>query len=153
MKDYLLLPKTTLSITFFSFLILLFFSCQQEEFFEEISGEETSDAHAGFPNTNEDDDCIHPDATVPSIDDSKLRTWKWRNIHIPPYSWDEGSSFGDGLHVDIAYDDQGVKIEGEDLRFRIHPLNPAPPSDADGDFNSDYHFSKSSRRIRIVSCF
>lgn len=149
MKSYLLLPKTSLSITFFSLLFFLFSSCQQDEIFEEISGEEFINGDTGTPHTEEDDEgCIHPDETVPSLDDSKLRTWNWRDLHIPPYSWDEGSSFGDGLHTDIAYDDQSVKIEGDQLRFRVHPLSPAPPSDASGDFNFRSEIRTAPWRIR-----
>ncbi len=64
---------------------------------------------------------------------SKLQSWNWAYIDIPPYTWEDGTKFGDGLYVNIAYDPQGVTIEENKIRFSIDPLNA--PSDAPSDFN------------------
>ncbi|MEM9921317.1 MAG: heparin lyase I family protein [Bacteroidota bacterium] len=70
-----------------------------------------------------------------SVDSSAVRSWEWQDIHIPAYQWPAGTAFGNGLFVDVAFDPEGVAIEGERLRFRINPKTPRPTADAHSPHN------------------
>ena len=148
MKNFPLTPKASFFPIFSILIISLLFSCSKEApIFEEVDASETAYIHADNPGWDNADDCVHPNPVDISTDDTKLRTWEWRNMHIPSYSWNSGSSFGDGLHTDVAYDNQGVRVEGDHLRFRVHPTSPAPPSNA-GDYNFRSEIRTAPWRIR-----
>lgn len=73
--------------------------------------------------------------THPELDSSIVKSWIWSELTLPPYTWPDGIAFGNGLFVDFAFDVNGVKIEGDKLRFFLDPINPAPPATNDGNFN------------------
>ena len=62
-------------------------------------------------------------------DTFNLKTWRWEQHSIPPYSWPEGAAFGDGLFVDIAYDPNGVRVVDQHLRFLLDPSAPSLSED------------------------
>lgn len=66
---------------------------------------------------------------------SHLKSWSWENIQIPLYTWPMGTAFGEGLYVDVAFDNQGVQIKDGRLVFSINPLHPLPPQNPHSEFN------------------
>ncbi len=81
------------------------------------------------------------DKTLLATDTTLLRAWHWENISIPDYQWPDGTAFGNGLFVDVAYDPQGVTIVDDQLRFQIDPEFPKVPSNA----GSPYHYRSEIR--------
>jgi len=63
-------------------------------------------------------------------DSFDVRVWKWNDVFIPPYTWPDGTPFGNGLYVDVAMDPNGVTIVGDLLRFYVDPVFPPPPPNA-----------------------
>lgn len=80
----------------------------------------------------DDDD---PTPIEKSTDTSVLTIWNWHEISIPEYSWPNGVGFGDGLFVDVAFDTTGVKIQDNQIKFRLNPNAMEPPSGAHSPFN------------------
>ncbi len=78
-------------------------------------------------------------SSVVSNDVSTLKVWDWNTINIPPYSWAEGTLFGDDLYVNIAFDPSGVSTHGNDLRFSIDPLNVPQGTPSPYNFRSEIH--------------
>jgi len=74
-----------------------------------------------------DEPIIDPPTEPISMDSSLLRTWNWDMITIPPYTYPEGTEFGNGLYTNTAYDPMGVSIVGDKMRFNLDPINPPPP--------------------------
>ena len=74
---------------------------------------------------------VHPgNKPILATDTSLLKTWKWTDITIPDYQWPDGTAFGNGLFVDVAYSPEGVAINDEWLCFTIDPEVPDLPADA-----------------------
>lgn len=123
-----------MSIYFIPLLSLLLcissLSCDQPTIFEEAEIKTSAEGNNTEENTTSDD----PESnSITSTNRSKVREWYWEDVNIPPYTWEEGTKFGDGLFVDNAFDSEGVTIVGNQLRFWIDPLNA--PADAPSDFN------------------
>ncbi len=70
---------------------------------------------------------------------SKPKIWNWEQVDIPAYSWPEGTAFGDGLFVDVAFDPQGVTHSGNQLRFYIDPLNAPQGMPSNFNYRSEIH--------------
>ena len=64
-----------------------------------------------------------------------LRIWKWEEVTIPNYTWPRATPFGNGLHVDVAYDPNGVSIVGDRIRFFVDPTQPKVPNEGDSNYN------------------
>ncbi|MEL6863201.1 MAG: heparin lyase I family protein [Bacteroidota bacterium] len=68
-------------------------------------------------------------------DSSQVRTWRWEEIELPEYTWPGGTAFGNGLFVDVAFDPEGVAIEGNLIRFKLSPESPLPPANGGSSHN------------------
>jgi len=96
------------TITIYTFTILL--SCTGT-----VAIDEENTPFQEIENTS---DTISDDETsIISKDISTLKTWDWKQIEIPPYTWTDGIAFGDGLYANIAFDPLGVQTQNNQLRF------------------------------------
>ena len=66
-----------------------------------------------------------PDLSPPT-NTAMVNTWLWNNITIPPYTYPDGTAFGNGLYTNTAYDPMGVSIVGDRMRFNLNPFDPVP---------------------------
>ena len=67
---------------------------------------------------------------------STFSTWMWNTITIPPYTYPDGTEFGNGLYTNSTFDPMGVSIVGDLMRFKLNPFDPVPsPS-----FNSPHNY-------------
>lgn len=70
-----------------------------------------------------------------SQDDSDVKTWKWDEVILPLYNWQEGVTFGGNLHVDVEYDFNGISIVDDELRFHMDPNFPIPAATTESRHN------------------
>ena len=79
------------------------------------------------------------ETSILSTKASKVRQWDWDKVKIPPHTWEEGTKFGDGLYVDIAFDPKGVSIVDNQIRFWVDPLNTPEDAPSPYNFRSEIH--------------
>jgi hypothetical protein len=87
------------------------------------------------PMEEEEPIILNPPTPTISMDTSLLRTWIWDTITIPPYTYPDGTAFGDGLYTNSTYDPNGVSITDDKMRFFLDPINPTPPAGAQSPYN------------------
>ena len=70
-----------------------------------------------------------------STEVTRVKEWDWNQLILPNYDWEEGTEFGNGLAVDVSFDNKGVQIVGNKIRFHVNPVSPHPSPDAPSKFN------------------
>jgi polysaccharide lyase-like protein len=76
---------------------------------------------------------IHCDRSNEVEDNDDLKCWKWNEITSPSFA--DGTSFGNGLIIDTAFDPEGISIVGNQIRFYVDPILPKPPENASSAYN------------------